>query len=281
MVRSEEMAIELLKLPNVRVSRAGGIKEEELYADAKALAWEVATKHPLWTIEVVGFRAYRVLCDGEELGHIGSEWYGSNQKLYVRNDRVAAQNERKNAYHTDKVDKAYLRIKKTFGPMNLNERVNKALKVANDVLENQSYRNQTKQREHERPVENDLYKWARANMSQYILELKHNHNTVMLEHLTKLEDVRADMVTIQETTKAFQNQKTALVVLADSQYIVKIRDNVQLYNDATLPVELRGKLGMLKLVEKEAMVTGIGCRVNDEIFVLLMENEDEETKPQV
>lgn len=275
------MAIELLKLPNVRMGKDTALNEGNIHGEAKLLAWEVATKHPLWTIEVTGFRTFHVLSGTEFLGAIGSEWYGSNHKLFVRNDRVAAQNERKNAYHTDKVDKAYLRVKKTFGPMNLAERVNKALKVANDVLENQSYRNQHQQREHERPVENDLYKWARANMSQYILELKHNHNTVMLEHLTKLEDVRADMVTIQETTKAFQNQKTALVVLADSQYIVKIRDNVQLYDDATLPVELRGKLGMLKLVEKEAMVTGIGCRVNDEIFVLILESEDEETKPQV
>jgi hypothetical protein len=99
--------------------------------------------------------------------------------------------------------------------------------------------------------------------------------------MEKLNDVRADMVTIEETTKAFQNHRTALIVLSDSKYIVKIRDNVQLYDDATLPVELRGKLGMLKLVEKEAMVTGIGCRVNDEIFVLILESEDEETKPQI
>jgi hypothetical protein len=42
----------------------------------------------------------------------------------------------------------------------------------------------------------------------------------------------------------------------------------------TLPVELRGKLGMLKLVDNEAMVTGIGCRVSNEIFVLLMEEEN-------
>jgi hypothetical protein len=89
-----------------------------------------------------------------------------------------------------------------------------------------------------------------------------------------LEDVKADMVTIQETTKAFQNQKTALVVLEGGKYIVKIRDNVQLYDDMTLPVELRGKLGMLKLVDNEAMVTGIGCRVSNEIFVLLMEEEN-------
>jgi len=276
------MAIELLKLPNVRMGKnTKPYEEAELYNDAKRLAWEVATKHPLWTVEVTGFRSFHVLSGNESLGAIGSEWYGSSQKLFVRNDRISENNTRKNAYHTDKVDKAYLRVKKTFGPMNLSERVNKAEKVAEDVLNNQSYRNQHQQREHERPIENGLYKWARANMTQYILELKHNHDTAMLEHMAKLEDVRADMVTIKETTDAFQNQRTALIVLSDGKYIVKIRDNVQLYDDATLPVELRGKLGMLKLVEKEAMVTGIGCRVNDEIFVLLMESEDEETKPQV
>jgi hypothetical protein len=273
------MAIELLKLPNVRMGKNEKPMEEgQLHGEAKLLAWQVATKHPLWTVEVAGFRTFRVLDGVEELGYIGSEWYGSSQKLFVRNDRIGENNTRKNAYHTDKVDKAYLRVKKTFGPMNLSERVNKALKVANDVLENQSYRNLHQQREHERPIENGLYKWARANMTQYILELKENHDTAMLEHLTKLEDVRADMVTIKDTIDAFQNQRTALVVLADSQYIVKIRDNVQLYDDATLPVELRGKLGMLKLVEKEAMVTGIGCRVNDEIFVLILEAEDEKTE---
>jgi hypothetical protein len=113
-------------------------------------------------------------------------------------------------------------------------------------------------------------------MSQYVAWLTETHQTAMLDNLTKLEELSVDMVTIKETTDAFQNQKTALVVLADGKYIVKIRDNVQLYDDMTFPHELRGKLGMLKLVEKEQMVTGIGCRVNDEIFVLLMEeNEDE------
>jgi len=272
------MSKELLKLPNVRMYKNVVQLEESLNAHAKDLAWEVATKHPLWTIEVKGYRDFRVLCGSEELGCVGAEWYGSAIKLYVRNDRIGENNTRKNAYHTDKVDKAYLRVKKTFGPMNLSERVGKALKVAEGVLENQAYNNQRKEREHIHPIERDLMKWAQANMTQYILDLKHNHRTDILEHMTKLEDIRADMVTIQETTKAFQNQRTALVVLADSKYIVKIRDNVQLYDDATLPVELRGKLGMLKLVEKEAMVTGIGCRVNDEIFVLILEVEDEKTE---
>ena len=273
------MAIELLKLPNVRMGKnSGNLGEGNLHIDAKMLAWEVATKHPLWTVEVEGFRTFRVLRDTEELGFIGAEWYGSSQKLFVRNDRIGANNTRKNAYHTDKVDKAYLRVKKVFGPMNLAERVKKAMDVAEKVLDAQSYNNQRKQRDHAYPVDKGLMEWAQANMTQYVLWLKHTNSVEILEHLTKLEDVKADMVTIQETIKAFQNQRTALVVLADGKYIVKIRDNVQLYDDATLPVELRGKLGMLKLVEKEQMVTGIGCRVNDEIFVLILESEDEKTE---
>ena len=275
--------MELLKLPNVRMGKnSGNLDESQLQLDAKRLAWEVATKHPLWTIEVKGFRDYRVLSDTEELGGIGMEWYGSAMKLYVRNDRIGANNTRKNAYHTDKVDKAYLRVKKTFGPMNLAERMNKALKVAGDVLENQAYRKNVDAREQERPIESSLMKWARANMNQYVSWLTNTHQQALLDNITKLEEVRADMVTIKETTDAFQNQKTALVVLADGQYIVKIRDNVQLYDDVTFPHELRGKLGMLKLVEKEQMVTGIGCRVNDEIFVLLLEtmlgDTDEKTE---
>jgi hypothetical protein len=269
------MIIELLTLPNVRKGKGcEHFEEAALHIDAKALAWVVATKNPLWTVELTGYRDYRVLCDNEEIGKVGAEWHGSSHKLFVRNDRIGQSNMRKNSYHTDKVDKAYLKVKKTFGTMTLNERVAKSMKAAESALENQGYRTQTKMREHERPIESGLYRWARDNMTQYILWLKEKHNTAMLEHLTLLEDVKADMVTIQETTKAFQNQKTALVVLEGGGYIVKIRDNVQLYDDMTLPVELRGKLGMLKLVDNEAMVTGIGCRVSNEIFVLLLEEEN-------
>ena len=41
-----------------------------------------------------------------------------------------------------------------------------------------------------------------------------------------------------------------------------------MYEDATLPVDIRMKLGMLKLVEDEEFITEVGCRVSSEIFVL-------------
>jgi len=49
-----------------------------------------------------------------------------------------------------------------------------------------------------------------------------------------------------------------------------------LYDDNTLPQEMRGKLGMLKLVEAEQFVTDTGCRINDETFILILEEVKDE-----
>lgn len=277
------MTNKLLSLPNVRLGKGCENFTDEgiFHAGAKELAWQVATKNPLWTVEMAGYRDYRVLCDGEQIGQIGAEWYGQHMKLFVRNDRIGGGNTRKNAYHTDNVDKAMLKVKKTFGRMTLSERMDKAYSTAEKVMDNQMWAVNHRQRDSERPVERALMEWAKLNAEQYYEWLKATNKVEILEHITKLEEAKADMMTIKEVASALQNNLTALVVLSDGKYIVKIRDNVQLYDDVTFPVELRGKLGMLKLVDKEVMVTGMGCRVSDEIFVLLLENEDEKTESQI
>jgi hypothetical protein len=70
----------------------------------------------------------------------------------------------------------------------------------------------------------------------------------------------------------FTKSKTALVVKDLGKYLVKIGDNVELYDDNTLPVDMRMKLGMLKLVNDEQYITDIGCKVSSEIFVLLVDD---------
>ena len=268
------MNMELLKLPNVRVAKdAGNIDEVRLQGDSKRLAWEVATKNPLWTIEVTSPRTFLVLCDKEKLGIIGSEWYGSNTKLFVRNDRIGANSTRKSAYHTDKVDKAVLKVKKTFGPLNLSERVATAFNLAKECMNEQAYKKQLELRNHNGPVSKSMVEYGRQHISEYMQWLKDMHDAETLEHLTKLGEAQLDMRTIKEITQCMDEEKIALVVLEGGKYIVKIRDNVQLYGDTDLPYFLRAKLGMLKLVEDEAMVTGMGCRVSSEVFVVVLDEE--------
>jgi hypothetical protein len=80
-----------------------------------------------------------------------------------------------------------------------------------------------------------------------------------------------EMITIETAKSAFEAGKTALVIKDGGKYLVRIGDKVDLFDDNTLPDWMRGKLGMLKLVQAEQFVSGTGCRVNDETFVLMVE----------
>lgn len=268
--------IDIFALPNVRNHEKEPVKLENLPIRLTQYLWTLAKEYPLWTFKMYSYRSFEVLKDGESLGYVGEEWYGRNYALFVRNDRIAQQNERKNAYHTQDIHKAMLRVKKMFSPMTMTERVSKAREQAHAVLMRQERGTHRLIATHESPINKSMLEYAKENMSQYVLWLKSKHDLTMLAHLKELEEAKVDMATIQEAQSAFANKdKHALIVLADGKYIVKVLDNVQLYDDTTLPVDLRGKLGMLKLVEDEQMVTGIGCRVSNEIFVVLHESNVE------
>lgn len=267
--------IDIFALPNVRNNEKEPVKLESLSLRLTQYLWTLAKEYPLWTFKMYSYRSFEVLKDGESLGYVGEEWYGRNYALFVRNDRIAQQNERKNAYHTQDIPKAMLRVKKMFSPMTLTERASKARELAHTVLMRQERGTHRLIATHESPINKSMLEYAKENMSQYVLWLKAKHDLTMLAHLKELEEAKVDMATIQEAQSAFASKgKHALIVLADGKYIVKVLDNVQLYDDTTLPVDLRGKLGMLKLVEDEQMVTGIGCRVSNEIFVVLHETDE-------
>lgn len=267
--------VDIFALPNVRNHEKDPVGLSTLSVRLTQYLWTLAKEYPLWTFKMYSYRSFEVLKDGESLGYVGEEWYGRSHALFVRNDRIAQQNERKNAYHTQDIHKAMLRVKKMFSPMTLTERVSKAREQAHTVLMRQERGTHRLIATHESPINKSLLEYAKENFSQYVLWLKEKHDLTMLAHLKELEDAKVDMATIQEAQSAFASKgKHALIVLADGKYIVKVLDNVQLYDDTTLPVDLRGKLGMLKLVEDEQMVTGIGCRVSNEIFVVLHETDE-------
>jgi hypothetical protein len=89
--------------------------------------------------------------------------------------------------------------------------------------------------------------------------------------MEKLEVLDTEMKTIERVQQEFSNDKTALVVKDSGKYLVRIGDKVDLYDDNSLPVDMRMKMGMLKLVEDEQYLTDVGCKVTSEIFVLLVD----------
>jgi hypothetical protein len=90
-----------------------------------------------------------------------------------------------------------------------------------------------------------------------------------VHQLAKLRETENEMLTVTDIESKFKGAGTSLILVANGKYLVKTGDEIQTYDDNTLPVEMRGKLGMLKLVEPEQMIEGVGCRATTEVFVVL------------
>ena len=247
----------------------------------------LATLNPLWTFVAMG-RSYSmgdnykvsdfiVKLDGEVLGTIGTSYMGSRgQVIAIANDRIGKGRQRSDSYRTQDAEKAVLMAKKMFGKMNPNERIQKAKDAAERVVTRASWNKERERNNHKGMVQGEMLRWAESKGYAMFLEFveKEASNTTrntISNSIEKLEVLDTEMKTIEKVQEQFGNNKTALVVKDLGKYLVKVGDKVDMYDDNTLPQDMRMKVGMLKLVEDEQYLTDIGCKVTSEIFVLLVD----------
>jgi hypothetical protein len=247
----------------------------------------LATLNPLWTFVAMG-RSYNmgdnykvtdfvVKLDGETLGTIGMSYMGSRGSVIsISNDRIGKGRTRSDSYRTADADKAVLMAKKMFGKMNPTERIQKAKDAAERVVTRASWNKERERNNHKSSVQGELLRWAETK--GYVMFMEFIEKEAVLstkksvtQSLQKLEVLDTEMKTIEKVQEDFGNNKTALVVKDSGKYLVKIGDKVDLYDDNTLPQDMRMKVGMLKLVEDEQYLTDVGCKVTSEIFVLLVD----------
>jgi hypothetical protein len=246
---------------------------------------KLATDKPLW--DFIAFKAnstevieFSVQKDGEKLGEIGYDWHGRNYCIFVKNKRIADKLTRNDRYKTADIDKAVLKVKKMFGSMSTNERVAVAAVKAAEVTNQASNHKWAQMREVEAKIERVSSQYVKEEgFDVFVAWLKSQdtHKTRdTLEGIDNTVRLGIEMLTIQKVRDHFNEGKAVLVIKDGGKYIVKVGDKVDLYDDNTLPQEMRGKLGMLKLVEAEQFVTDTGCRINDETFVLILEEVKDE-----
>jgi len=248
--------------------------------DMCRLVMHLAMANPLWRFivrDVSGMRAtqFAVVDSGEQIGIISRQYYRGDYKLSLTNDRISNARERTSSYRTGDVDKAILMAKKMFFRLKPNERIEKAFEQAKQVMTNQAYDKQREHRYAEREIESSAVQFIMGTglplFLSYINGLPEHEKKPMLKKMEKSKKFKDDMMTIESIKEKFGSEHTALIIKDEGKYMVKIGQDVQIYDDNTLPVEMRGKLGMLKLVEAEHFVSSVGCRINNEIFVVLTE----------
>ena len=235
---------------------------------------------PLWTFSLVsgsfhsakdyGVEVYQ---GGEKLGSVQWTWFRNNYAFAIENHRIAKDKVRTNVYRTADSKKALAAIKKTFFRQNHNEKLAEASAAVDKLVHNEAYEKLVRTSKAKKELDAQALAFAYASRDMFKEYLKTNHKY----HIWGLhETVNLEMVTVDAAKKEHQNGRSAIVIRDGEHYIVKLRDKVEILDDTTLPSWLRAKLGMLKLVEDDHFVSDVGCRVNPECFMVLVQNDEEQ-----
>jgi hypothetical protein len=272
-----------MELSNIDTHKHG--KVDEVNSTIGQVVYRLATLNPLWTFRVrdvnTNFQGVKVamgfdvLDQGERLGTIARTYRSNTNVIGISNDRIAKGRSRGDTYHTADAEKAILKAKKMFYRLKPDERITQATKSAHDAINSQMWNRERAKAQEEQTIRKAAMEYfsgpGLAHFLEYIGTQPPSISTPILKAVEKTEEVRGEMLTIETIRQRFEKEETALVIKDSGKYLVKVRDNVQLYDDNTLPHEMRSKLGMLKLVEAETFLSNVGCRVNDEVFILVLD----------
>lgn len=205
--------------------------------------------------------------DGEFLGCLKVEYMRGAYMTVVHSERL-----KNNRSATSDVKRALGIIKKAFMKSSVSERIDKAESGAASVISSAYSHFRYKSAKPKQELEGFAFDMVMAQRAEEFS--KFLSSLGRQELLPEYRELRMELETVDKVRIAFEGKRTALVIPDDGKYIVKIGDDVQLYTADTLPEQLRGRLGLLKLVNDNQMVTNAGCRVSDTVFVVLIDNEE-------
>jgi len=261
-----------MMLSNVYMYRGESKEGVEIHKGLGEVVYSLATTNPTWTFECrKGFRdidEVHVHAESQRIGKLGTRYSSraGTTAISITSDNVTA---RSNTITTADVKKAIREARRFFAPKSISNLMAEKLKIATSEITSQAYRKNSLARDHLGTMRSAIDKFALQTKRQEFTEWA---NT--LNKKSEIANALAQYDTVQEeisVLKELEGNNDKILVWRDKgKYIIKVLDNVQTYDDNTIPEEYRAKLGMLKLVDVKVAIGSIGCRVEEDLFLLLM-----------
>jgi hypothetical protein len=247
---------------------------------------KLAVLYPLWRFEGSGHQSltnqgtlwlthFDVSCDGESLGTISRRYEGRDYQICVRNDRIKSKLERSDFYKTMSADKAIAKVKKMFGPKDVQERTELSREIASSAAQNAEWSKNREKGEAEDIVKRAAHKYVMGVGFQSFMEHVKDHypaqeyNLLLTKHEVATQAAE-DLRTINKVRDVLAHRaKGAVVTRRGSTYVVEQNDKAEICDDNTLPEWVRNRIGMLKLIEPGQFVSDLGMKVNADTFVII------------
>ena len=209
----------------------------------------------------------------EELGKLWLEnhWRDETLRYFFDNFRLTQQRQRHMKTFSTKPDVAAKRIVKAFHLKTPKERAADAHKEAHSVVNGIGSEASWPFRRAKMRIEDRLFEYAARNWS----DIKQYLGADDMD-FPALAEAYDETITLLDF---FNNSGGATVrIESNGAYLVSRRANdgfdAVTYTDATLTDHLRGALGLLKLVEDKGYISGVGARVNTNLYFVMDKKEE-------
>jgi len=256
-----------------------------------ALIEKLSNKYPLWTFEIndisnkTSYRplvvSFDVLEDKLYLGRVQREYHGSEMKMAICNWRIDKSMSRGRSYKTMDVDRAIAKIKKTFVRESVPELTAKAYENAISFSRNQLHHKCTNMRKLEISLQEKALAYAMGvGMKNFISSLSPAEQRTAEKTCESIGALSSDVEFFESIRDNLDRtaSNTVVVIIDSSKYIIKdypISGQINVFASDALPKNIAANLGLLKLVGVEESVNGIGCRVNETTFIVIVKEEQE------
>jgi hypothetical protein len=260
----------------------------EIEPRLKPLIIEAAMKFPMWQFYAGGaatglwryehdkkLKAHRfTVWDGQErLGELSTATRNNGDQVYaISNNRIARKRERGVADMTKDIKKAIKIISKSFGSKTVSERISEAMMICESNIDTVV---RTKVMEFNEP-----YRIVARGMADHMIANWETTRSILVDkgvNVDKLGDVPElyeQYKVAEETEACYKNKKGVVVIIHGSDYVVKNLSagegsDITLYDTDNLPEWIKRGVGMLKLVDKNTMLGGIGFKIDGSKFYVI------------
>jgi predicted RecB family endonuclease len=261
-------------------------KQFTIYSHVEPFLEAACLKYPQWTFYGKASRNYNA--DGfiwraekfyvyqgrEQLGNIEAVYARGGWSYRVDNERIENLRQRGTGITTSDLKKAIKNMAKMFGVRTLAERMNVAIGMANaTVASTRDYR-QHELRNTYYTLTHHLQDYLFSRLDETIAEaVKAGAGEVV----TKLPSMIENNRITQEINECRVRGDGVVVMIHGSDYAVQnVKDGehgLTMYSTDNLPTHIKRAVGMLKLVEPKDCMSGIGCRVADNVFFVTSQPE--------
>jgi hypothetical protein len=248
----------------------------------KDLVEQLALKYPQWTFVETSVTAmavdktylahrFDVKDKREVLGTIDKDYCSNGYRYRIDNHRIEGMRERGSGMKTIHLNKAIKHVDKFFGKRNMVEKITEARRKVENTLSQVDNEKSWRLRGTWGSMELQARNFITNNYQAFIDSVV-DKNTIakQLEQLpTQVEEFNAT----QHLIKMLQTDNAFIVFIDGVNYSVqKGKDPLEIKQSDELPDFIRRAVGLLKLVEDNQVISGVGFRVNEITFLVLPNN---------